>query len=145
MREWPIADLRSFLSGRWRIDRTITDRLRSISGKLIGEGCFLPDGHNLLYREHGKLSFGAYQGSPEQSYRYEFRDGPARARVSFFDGRAFHDLDLSDGRAAVSHVCGPDIYHGCFVAMGDDYWQSAWEVAGPRKDQSIHTHYARIG
>jgi len=140
---WPVPDLRTFLSGRWHVDRSLLDRRHSISGKLRGHAHFSPAGTSLLYRELGTLTFGAHHGPAEQSYRYEFPRGNARASVCFRDGREFHDLDLSQGQAVVRHACGPDLYEGHFIALDEGQWRSIWRVAGPRKDQEILTLYTR--
>jgi hypothetical protein len=141
---WPVADLRSFLLGRWRIDRSLLDRRHSIAGQLLGEAVFTRNGRSLRYHEHGTVTFGAHHGSAEQTYHFEFSDDDGRACVYFDDGRAFHELDLPQGCALVSHVCNPDLYEGRFIALDARRWQSVWEVVGPRKDQSIVTLYTRI-
>jgi hypothetical protein len=140
-----VADLKAFLSGSWRIDRCLLDRRHSVAGKMIGEARFSPETNSLLYQERGSMTFGSYEGSVEQTHRYEFPDGTSRASVYFHDGRPFHELDLSRGLAFVAHACGADFYQGRFTALDDRRWQSAWNVAGPRKDQSIRTLYTRIG
>lgn len=141
---WSIADLKEFLSGSWQVDRSVLDRRTSIQGKLHGQAQFVPAGSCLLYEERGTLTFGAHRGAAEQSYQYDFACGNGRACVSFRDGRAFHDLDLSHGQAVVSHTCGPDLYVGHFIALGPKQWKSAWKVEGPRKDQEILTLYSRL-
>jgi len=115
-----------------------------MQGKLLGQAHFIPAGSCLLYEERGMLTFGAHCGAAEQSYKYDFACGNARACVTFRDGRAFHDLDLSHGQAVVSHACGLDLYAGRFIALDPSHWQSAWKVAGPRKDQEILTLYSRL-
>ena len=115
-----------------------------MSGTAEGEAHFAPSGQSLVYEEHGTVSFGAHHGPAEQQSVFEFPSGPSRATVKFRDGRIFHELDLSQGQAAVSHVCEPDFYEGVFVAMNADAWQSTWDVTGPRKDQKIVTLYTRL-
>jgi hypothetical protein len=140
-----IADLKAFLAGSWRIDRRFEDRRYAVDGKMIGEALFAAEGNALLYRERGTVIFGSHEGSAEQKHRYDFPDGPARASVVFADGRPFHELDLCDGVAQVSHACGDDLYEGRFIALDAGRWQSRWTVAGPRKDQAILTLYTRVG
>jgi len=125
------------------VDRSLLDRRRSIAGELKGDAHFTPSRRGLLYGEQGTLIFGAHHGPAEQRLSYEFPCGDARASVRFRDGRAFHELDLSDGEAKVTHWCGADIYQGCFVAIDAGQWRSAWNVTGPRKDQEIVTLYTR--
>ena len=140
-----VADLRAYLSGSWRIDRRFDDRRHALDGTMLGEAQFSAEADALLYREQGQITFGAYQGTAEQEHRYDFPDGARRASVYFADGRPFHELDLSNGTALVSHACGDDLYKGRFVALDDDRWESRWTIAGPRKDQRILTRYTRIG
>jgi hypothetical protein len=141
---WPVADLKAFLSGHWQIDRTIVDRRLSISGELTGEAEFTAERDVLIYHERGRLSFGAREGPTEQSYSFEFPDGNTHAIVRFRDGRTFHDLDLSQGPAVVSHACDPDQYDGCFVALDQRRWKSCWKVVGPRKNLEIVSLYTRL-
>jgi hypothetical protein len=143
-RFWSITDLRAFLSGSWCIDRTVVDRRHSIDGKLRGQADFLPSCKSLLYEERGRFTFGAHDAPAEQHYVFDFSSTDARASVKFRDGRSFHTLDLSQGEAVVSHLCGADLYEGHFMAFNDITWQSAWKVTGPRKNQDILTLYTRI-
>ena len=138
-----VRDLKSYLSGCWRIDRSMLDRRASACGSMSGQARFSPDGSWLTYREWGKLSFGNYEGAAEQRYDLEFSSSTDRALVRFRDGRRFHLLDLSEGITEVTHVCGADFYAGRFVALDHQHWQSAWEVSGPRKDTQIITLYSR--
>jgi hypothetical protein len=140
-----VADLRTYLSGSWRIDRRFDDRRHALDGTMLGEAQFSPNGDALLYREGGAVSFGSYQGAAEQKHRYDFPDEASRASVFFDDGRPFHELDLSNGTTLVSHACGDDLYQGRFIALTDERWESRWTVVGPRKDQRISTLYTRIG
>lgn len=141
---WSVSDLRTFLSGAWQVDRSLLDRRHSIAGDFRGQANFSPVGHSLLYHEHGKMRFGAHDGLAEQTQRFEFPNGDGRACVRFRDGRAFHDLDLSQGEYTVTHACDPDLYEGRFVALDQSHWQSSWTVAGPRKQQEILTLYTRL-
>ena len=139
-----VPDLKTYLSGRWQLDRFLQDRRHSISGELRGQAHFSSAGDALLYHERGRLNFGAHEGLAEQSYSYEFPNGIGRAFVRFRDGRAFHDLDLQQGQSVVSHACDPDFYEGHIVAIDGQHWQSSWTVAGPRKDLQIITLYTRL-
>jgi hypothetical protein len=141
---WTVVDLKAFLAGDWRIERTIRDRRNSIHGRLRGEARFTSAGDALHYVERGTLQFGRHEGRAEQHYAFAFPDGCERARVRFRDGRDFHELDLSSGVAAVTHSCGLDLYEGRFTALDGSQWRSAWKVAGPRKDQDIVTNYTRL-
>ena len=140
---WPVLDLKEYLSGQWRLNRVLLDRRNSIRGKLTGEASFCPEGSSLSYTERGTLVFGSHEGPAEQSYSYLFPAGHANALVAFRDGRTFHDLDLSNGRAVVRHSCTPDLYEGLIVAIDRRRWRSTWAVTGPRKDLEIRTLFTR--
>jgi len=140
---WPVSDLRTFLSGGWRLARRFDDRRIGQLGRMTGSAEFsgpLPD---LLYREAGGLQFGDFAGAATRVYRYRF-PRPDRAEVLFEDGRFFHDLDLADGVWRAEHACGDDRYRGTFRTAGPDAWAVRWQVSGPRKDLVIVTRYRRI-
>src|SRR3546814_18830144 len=80
--------------------------------------------------------------SSDPAYRYAF-SGPARAMVSFNDGRFFHDLDLSSGAWTCTHLCGGDRYDGEFTALDADSWRVVWTVKGPRNDLVLDSTYRR--
>ena len=141
---WTVVDLKAFLAGDWRIERTIRDRRHSIDGRLHGEARFTSAGEALNYVERGTLDFGCHEGRAEQHYVFDFAVGYERAQVRFRDGRDFHELDLSSGVANVTHSCGLDLYEGRFTALDGLQWRSAWKVTGPRKDQDIVTNYTRL-
>lgn len=139
-----MADLQEYLRGIWRLERILVDGRLGQGGSMAGTALFAPSGpERLLYSESGILRFGSYEGMAEQSYFYDFA-APSRAAVSRHDGQFFHDLDLSSGRSAVSHACGPDLYHGLYGVSDADEWWVEWQVRGPRKDQRITTRYRRI-
>ena len=144
---FPIKGLRSFLQGEWNLERRVCDRRAGQQGRLTGRARFVPESEGLLYREEGRLAIGdpaspVYEGPALQSYRYAF-PAPARAQVQFGDGRFFHDLDLTAGRWAATHLCDPDRYDGDFAALGPDAWRVVWVVAGPRKDLVLDSTYRR--
>lgn len=140
---FPVADLRDFLRGRWRIDRTITDRLHGADGRLVGLAEFAPDGDGLAYVETGRLALPGYEGEAEQRHRYRF-PAPGRAEVYFRDGGYFHDLDLTRGEWQADHPCGADLYRGWFRALGPDAWRQVWTVVGPRKDLRLAAEFVRL-
>lgn len=137
-----INDLKRFLHGEWRLERSLDDRRAGQRGCLSGRAVFIAEGADLLYREEGRLSFGAHEGPALQSYRYSFPDA-GRAAVTFGDGRFFHDLDLSGGAWACVHLCDPDRYEGAFTVRGPDSWRVVWRVSGPRKDLVLDSSYRR--
>ncbi len=137
-----ISDLREFLQGSWRLERRIDDRRAGQAGRLSGKATFTAEGADLLYREEGRLTFGGHEGPALQSYRYTFPRA-ARAAVHFRDGRLFHELDLSRGAWACTHLCDPDRYEGEFSVMDADTWRVVWRVTGPRKDLTLDSTYRR--
>jgi hypothetical protein len=124
-----IADLRAFLTGTWRIARTVKDARSGQNGGFDGIALFapLPDG-GLLLTESGTMRLGGYSGPAEQTYRYAFPDGPGRAEVFQHDGTPFHDLDLTAGSAEAVHHCGDDLYRGTFRVTGPEEWVVEWSV-----------------
>ena len=140
-----IADLRAFLTGAWRISRTVRDARSGQDGGFEGRALFapLPDG-GLLLTESGTMRLGGYTGSAEQTYCYHFPNGPGRAEVFRHDGTPFHELDLMAGTAEAVHHCGADLYQGTFRVLGPDEWVVEWAVSGPRKDYHMVTRYCRV-
>lgn len=139
-----IADLRAFLTGTWRIARTVKDARSGQDGGFDGIALFapLPDG-GLLLTESGTMRLGGYAGPAEQTYRYAFAGGPGRAQVFRHDGTPFHELDLTTGSADAVHQCGADIYRGSFRVERHDEWVAEWSVSGPRKDYHMVTRHIR--
>lgn len=137
-----INDLKRFLYGKWRLERSLDDRRAGQRGRLSGEALFTEQGDDLLYREAGLLSIGDHEGPALQSYRYSFPD-VGRAAVSFSDGRFFHNLDLTQGAWTCTHLCDPDRYEGEFAVLGPDAWRVVWRVTGPRKDLVLDSTYRR--
>ena len=141
----PVTDLRAFLTGAWRIARTVKDARNGQDGGFDGTAVFAPlaDG-GLLLTESGTMRLGGYTGPAEQTYRYAFPDGPGRAEVFRHDGTPFHRLDLATGTAEAVHHCGADLYQGMFRVLGPDEWIVEWAVSGPRKDYHMVTRHYRV-
>jgi hypothetical protein len=140
---WPVTDLRAFLTGAWRIARTLHDARVGQDGSLEGTAEFTPrpDG-GLNYLETGILRLGDHVGPAEQTYLYAFPT-PDHAEVFRRDGSPFHALDLCTGHAEATHQCGADLYRGSFQVTGPDSWTAEWSVTGPRKDYRMLTRYNR--
>ncbi len=142
-----INNLKGFLQGSWSLARSIDDRRARQGGELTGTASFTAAGADLIYREDGRLVIGdpaapVYAGPVLQSYRYVF-PAPPKAEVHFRDGRFFHELDLSNGLWACTHLCDPDRYEGAFTALDADRWRVVWTVTGPRKEQRLDSTYRR--
>ena len=138
-----VKDLKAFLEGPWKLERSLKDSLRDENGALVGAASFMAAGGGLDYREEGVLSLGDHRGAAHQAYRYDF---PAlgQAAVSFTDGRFFHDLDLTAGIWTCAHRCSDDDYAGEFRALNADLLQVLWRVKGPRKDMLLDGLYHRV-
>lgn len=137
-----VNDLRKFLEGKWEVSRQIDDRRLDQLGRFDGSAGFAVDGDDLIYDEDGELRLGTHKGPAFQTYRYTF-PSKRQAEVCFADGRPFHDLDLSNGAWACTHLCGEDRYEGAFTALDRDSWRVIWRVRGPRKDLRLDSHYSR--
>lgn len=148
---YPVADLRAYLAGVWRLVRTLEDRRTGQKGRFEGRAVFREpeegegtvEAGGLAYREEGRLVLGGFETLAHRAYLYRF---PLLhlAEVRFADGRAFHRLDLSGGVWDAEHGCGGDLYRGSFRALGPDGWTAVWEVAGPRKDQRLSGRFTRL-
>lgn len=140
----PVADLRAFLSGRWRIARRISDARLGITGRLMGHAVFTPSPEGLVHDENGDLRFGAHAGPAARRYRLII-DRPSKAEVRHADGSVFHQIDLISGQAEILHQCGSDQYVGRYRVLRDDRFAVTWHVTGPRKDYRLSTLHARLG
>jgi hypothetical protein len=139
---YAVEDLHDYLRGDWRLARVYLDRRRGLAGWFRGRASFAATGDGVRYREAGRLRFGDFDGEACREYRCDF-SAPGVARISFADGRPFHDLDLSAGRWQVHHGCAPDRYEGEFLALSASRWRSIWRVIGLRKDLVIRGGYRR--
>jgi hypothetical protein len=134
-----VPKLRDF-EGRWRIARTIEDRLGG-EGRFDGEAVFAAQGAVLHYRETGELRLGDGPGfQAERSYLW--RQAGGRIAVDFADGRAFHEFDPAAPDAR--HLCIADDYAVRYDFAGWPDWRAEWTVQGPRKDYTMVSRYRRI-
>jgi hypothetical protein len=140
---YPVADLRAFLSGRWRIVRRIGDARLGIVGRLTGHATFTPVPDGLIHDEDGDLRFGVYRGPATRRYHLAI-DQPSAGEMHHADGRLFHRLDLASGRAEILHRCGSDQYRGRYRVLHDDCFAVAWHVTGPRKQYRLATLHTRL-
>ena len=137
-----VDDLVGFLAGSWRIDREYRDGGGHLIGAMTGTGHYTPDTSGLRYTERGTLNSAGYRGEGERRYRL-IAQTASRAAIRFEDGRPFHMLDLSSGRAEVLHLCGDDRYGASYRAFGLGRWTLRWVVSGPRKEYAIESEYTR--
>lgn len=142
---YPVADLRVFLAGAWRLTRLIEDRRADRRGRFAGTAYFTAAEEGFVYEEKGEMRFGDWRGPAWQAYAYEFDpSAPSSVKVRFLDGRLFHAFDLATGHAEFAHACAADRYVGEITAIGADAFETCWNVRGPRKDQTIRTRYRRL-
>ncbi|MFG2091973.1 DUF6314 family protein [Streptomyces sp. NPDC048612] len=143
---YPVPDVAAYLTGRWRIERTVSDLRTGAEGSFRGTAEFRPGpaGEGLLHHEEGQLSWGGTVHPACRTLRWRPRpDGTAA--IDFADGRPFHDLDLRTGRWTAVHPCAADRYEGTFTAVGPDTWRLEWRVGGPAKEQLLRSVYRRLG
>ncbi|MFF4160153.1 DUF6314 family protein [Streptomyces sp. NPDC001678] len=141
---FPVPDVLAFLTGRWTVDRTLTDLATGSTGTYRGTAEFRADGDGarLLHVEDGELD---WNGTVNRAGRtLGLLPGPdGTAEVTFADGRPFHDLDLRTGLWHTRHPCGADLYDGEFTVVSPGEWRVRWRTAGPAKEHVQHSVYRR--
>ncbi|MFD4753248.1 DUF6314 family protein [Streptomyces sp. NPDC058426] len=141
----PVPDLLAFLAGRWHVARTAEDRHTGTRGHFTGTADFtaLPGG-GLRHHEEGTFTWDGVARPTYRTLRWlPDPAGKGSARVTFDDGRFFHDVDLRTGHAIADHPCSLDLYRGEFTVSGPDLWSVVWRVAGPAKDLVLRTEHTR--
>lgn len=142
-RAYPVANVCSFLAGRWDLDRQIVERPTGREGRYAGVGWFRPEDGGLWYEERGRLRMGSHELSARRSLRWRTRED-GQAEVAFSDGSLFHRLDLRSGCWHVAHDCGDDRYLGSYVVLSPSTWKVTWTVSGPGKETRLSTVYFRV-
>ncbi|MFD6150149.1 DUF6314 family protein [Streptomyces sp. NPDC060243] len=140
-----VPDLLAFLAGRWHVARTAEDRHTGTRGHFTGTADFtaLPGG-GLRHHEEGTFTWDGVARPAYRTLRWlPDPAGKGSARVTFDDGRFFHDVDLRTGHAIADHPCSLDLYRGEFTVSGPDLWSVVWRVAGPAKDLVLRTEHTR--
>ncbi|MFJ9021299.1 DUF6314 family protein [Streptomyces sp. NPDC102259] len=142
----PVPDALAYLLGSWRVTRSVRDRASGAEGRFTGVTVFgaLDEG-GLLHEESGTFVWLGVPRPAERTLRFLPGSTPGTADVRFADDRPFHDLDLRTGRHIADHPCSADLYRGEFTVRDADHWRTVWRVAGPAKDLSLTTDYARVG
>lgn len=139
---YSVPDLRTFLAGRWRIARRISDARAGMLGRLTGWATFAPSADELVHDEEGHLKFGAYRGPATRRYHLVI-DHPSGGMVRHADGSPFHPLELLSGTAEIRHRCGGDDYRGRYRVLDENRFTVSWQVTGPRKQYRLATLYRR--
>ncbi|MFE2510432.1 DUF6314 family protein [Streptomyces naganishii] len=141
---WPVADVLAYLSGSWRVRRSVRDLASGDEGRFTGTTAFEAlDGGGLLHRESGTFVWRGVARPAERTLRFLPGAVPGTADVRFADGQPFHGLDLRSGRHTAGHPCAADLYRGEFTVRDADHWRTVWRVGGPAKDLVLTTDYAR--
>ncbi|MFS0698763.1 DUF6314 family protein [Cellulomonas sp. 179-A 4D5 NHS] len=159
-----LHDTVAYLLGTWDVERELVDRRAQVVGTFRGTAVFQeltrtaatggPAEHGsgvsgdapgravVEHAERGELTWGGVTGPAGRTLHVVPRaDGSAR--VTFADGREFHDLDLRTGRWSALHPCVADAYAGTFTVVSPDEWHVRWDVTGPAKDHTLTTTYRR--
>ncbi|MDG9718281.1 DUF6314 family protein [Streptomyces sp. DH24] len=143
---WPVPDVLAYLTGRWRVRRSVRDLASGLDGEFTGGTDFRPlEGGGLLHHESGTFVWQGVARPAERTLRFLPGSSPGTADVRFADGRPFHDLDLTTGRHVAGHPCAADLYRGEFTALDAGRWRTVWRVGGPAKDLVLTTDYVREG
>jgi hypothetical protein len=142
---WPVRDVLAYLSGNWRVERSVRDLANDAAGSFTGTTVFGPlDTGELLHHESGTFVWQGVARPAERTLRFLPGPGPGTALVQFSDGRPFHDLDLRSGRYVAGHPCSADFYRGEFTVRDEQRWRTVWRVRGPAKDLLLTTGYLRV-
>jgi hypothetical protein len=141
---WPVLDVLTYLAGSWRVERSVRDLASGEEGEFSGTTVFGPlEGGGLLHEESGTFTWQGVSRPAERTLRFLPGSSPGLAAVRFFDGRPFHDLDLTSGHHVTHHPCAADLYRGEFTVRDAGHWRTVWRVGGPAKDLVLATDYAR--
>ncbi|TRD20779.1 DUF6314 family protein [Palleronia caenipelagi] len=125
--------------GKWTLRREIEDRRAGQTGHFEGEARFVPFADGLRYEEEGTLYLGPQPMHAAQSHLWSSIGD--LIRVTFSDGRPFHDFDASEVAPTARHDCAPDIYLVTYAFPNWPDWSVKWEVSGPRKDYTLRSSY----
>ncbi|MDJ0354622.1 DUF6314 family protein [Paenarthrobacter sp. PH39-S1] len=165
-----VTDLRAYLAGSWRVERTLLDRSTGVRGRFQGTVLFEPaDGGEdagaggtdagagaggptsqtstakvLRQREHGTISWPTHTGTATREYLLHATTEPAVLDMYFPDERFFHTLNLSTGRWTTGHGCHPDTYNVTYRAVSSMRLDYEWDVSGPAKDLLLSTSLFRL-
>ena len=128
--------------GIWCLSRRITDHRAGTVGTFEGTATFTPEAAGLAYHEVGLLHLPNHAPFHAER-RYRWRDVEGHIEVDFEDGRFFHSFGAKEQTA--SHWCDPDTYVVRYDFEAWPFWQSAWDVNGPRKAYQMVNAYSPAG
>ncbi|XAS64697.1 DUF6314 family protein [Pseudarthrobacter sp. So.54] len=144
----PDFDLRAYLLGNWKVERTLLDRSTGTRGTFTGVVRLTPteDDGGLHFREEGTVSWASVPGGPASapftgpaSREYLLRPTGAADTMDmlFADGRPFHRMGFGPQNSQARHWCDPDTYRVNYTKTGRDGFRYQWDVTGPAKDQLL--------
>jgi hypothetical protein len=142
--ELAVPDTFAYLIGTWALERELTDRLTSTTGRVHGTARVTPlappsgaqeeEAASLraAYLEQGELEWGAHRLPAKRRLVY-LRTGAGGVDARFENGRPFVVLDLSAGSCRAVHACGEDRYEVELSARSSSLVEERWRVRGPAK------------
>lgn len=144
-----VPELAAFLQGSWRVERTVLDRSRGLSGTFSGSIEFQPAGGGLRYREAGTFSWSGSRAPATRDYFLQQTDDPARLDWYFAnsDGSPsyfFHAMNLRSGSWQADHPCAADFYRVDYSALNREQLVVIWDVTGPTKNHLLSSDWQRI-
>jgi hypothetical protein len=133
-----VVDTLSFLSGKWTLERFLTDHRSGTEGRFEGSVTIdgaqsspnATPGTQARYNEAGTLRFGIHVGPASRSLDY-VRLESGVVMLYFPDGKRFVDLDLRSGIWRSSHPCGEDNHEIFTVVRSPREVEERWRVRGP--------------
>jgi hypothetical protein len=133
-----VVDTLSFLSGKWTLERFLTDHRSGTEGRFEGNVTIeaaqsSPNpalSTRARYDESGTLRFGTHVGPASRSLDY-VRLECGVVMLYFTDGKRFVDLDLRSGTWRSTHPCGEDQHEIFTVVRSAREVEERWRVRGP--------------
>ena len=139
-----IADLATFLEGRWHLVRWVQPAGDAPAGHFHGGATFSAREPTVLdYFEQGELTIGGRVLEARRQLVYRLLT-PSSAEVRFANGAYFHALNLSSGSARASHRCASDFYFGRFLVVSKDVLVVCWRVIGREKSFASTARCTRL-
>lgn len=143
--------LREYFCGEWRMSRRIDDRRAARLGRAWGQAMFAQErperAQETTCTESLTVEYGGRRWPAEQIYRWRFPDENI-AQLYSLGGGILGEMKFEQlrhrWRSAFVHVCGEDRYQAEAHLESDRHWRLTWRVAGPRKDYTLDTEYARL-
>jgi hypothetical protein len=129
-------------SGRWRIERKITDLRDGEEGVLTGWAAFDPKGRSIIYSAEGKLKMRGEVKTVTEFHRIEFV-APGRVEVFFDDGEMFHHFDPRADGPTAEHRHEGELYRVAYDFRRPWEWSMTVHITGPKRDLRGVTRFTR--